>query len=391
MPNEIEVKKILKKNRFPEAFAGKYSFSPYMGCGHDCKYCDGRFEKYHFEGELHKDIAVRTNTAELLAKELPKLREYGPICISSGISDAYQPFERKYGIMSDCADVLAEYDFPLIFHTKNNLISRDWAKWQKVNARGGVNLYVSLTWLDDKLAAKFEPHASSASQRMELLAASVAADFRTGILAMPLIPGISDSPAHIKALLQKARDLKVDFIWISSLTLKPGRQKDYFLDFIKAEFPESLENITQLYTNNDPYGSPIHNRQFYYSLLPLYKKYGFTDVIPHQVFHGNFAIYDEINILLHDLHKLYHQNRKGTIRLKKATALYKSWLKEKKDFLAHRRNLSYRDIDKEIIHLLKNDKFQEIIENPKLEAFFQQIFLHHKLFDYYNLRFSSDL
>jgi len=386
MPNEIEVKKILKKNRFPEAFAGKYSFSPYMGCGHDCKYCDGRFEKYHFEGELHKDITVHTNTAELLAKELPKLREYGHICISSGISDAYQPFERKYGIMSDCADVLAEYNFPLIFHTKSNLITRDWDNWQRVNTRGGVNLYVSLTWLDDKLAAKFEPHASSASQRLELLATSVAAGFRTGILAMPLIPEVSDSPVHIQALLQKARDLKVDFIWISSLTLKPGRQKDYFLDFIKSEFPDSLESITKLYANNDPYGSPIHNQQFYYSLMPLYKKYGFTDVIPHQVFHNKFAIYDEINILLHDLHKLYRQNKKGIVRLKKATALYRNWLKEKKDFLAHRRNLSYRDIDKEIIHLLRSNKFQEIIENPKLETFFQQIFLHHKLFDYFSLQ-----
>ena len=108
MPHEIIVKKLIKKSHFPEAFAGKYSFSPYMGCGHDCKYCDGRFEKYYFEGELHKDITVRTNTAELLAKELPKLREYGPICISSGISDAYQPLERQYGIMSDCASIMAE-------------------------------------------------------------------------------------------------------------------------------------------------------------------------------------------------------------------------------------------------------------------------------------------
>lgn len=386
MPHEITVKKLLKKNRFPEAFAGKYSFSPYMGCGHDCKYCDGRFEKYHFEGELHKDITVRTNTAELLAKELPKLREYGPICISSGISDAYQPFERQYGIMSDCANVLAEYDFPVIFHTKSNLISRDWAKWQKVNTRGGVNLYVSLTWLDDILAARFEPHASSASRRMELLKESVASGFRTGILAMPLIPEISDSTEHIRALLQKASELKVDFIWISSLTLKPGRQKDYFLDFIKAEFPDALENITRLYANNDPYGSPVHNQQFYYSLMPLYQEYGFTDVIPHQVFSGKFAIYDEINILLHDLHKLYRQNRKDTIRLKKATSLYRNWLKEKKDFLSHRRNLMYRDIDKEIIHLLRNGKFREIIKNPKLEAFFQQIFIHHKLFNYYTLQ-----
>ncbi len=48
MHHEIEIKKLIKKNRFPEAFAGKYAFSPYMAYGHDCKYCDGRFEKYHF-------------------------------------------------------------------------------------------------------------------------------------------------------------------------------------------------------------------------------------------------------------------------------------------------------------------------------------------------------
>jgi DNA repair photolyase len=390
MPEEILAKKLLKKSKFPEAFAGKYSFSPYMGCGHDCKYCDGRFEKYHFEGELHKDIVVRTNTAELLAQELPLLREFGAICISSGISDAYQPLEKKYGIMADCADILAGYDFPVIFHTKSDLILRDWQKWQKVDERGGVNLYVSFTIPDDKLAARIEPHASSASRRLELLKAAIASGFRTGILAMPLIRQISDDPVQIRELLLKARELKVDFIWISSLTLKPGRQKDYFLDFIKGEFPELYDVFRQLYSNEDPYGSPADNRKFSQSLLPLYKEFGFTGAIGHEVFHKKFAIYDEINILLNDLTRLYHSRRRDIGRLKNATMRYRRWLKEKKSFIAHRRNLMYHEIDRKLLYLMENSRFQEIIGNARLQNFFKKIFLEDKVFDYFSLTFPEN-
>ncbi|MCF7919006.1 MAG: radical SAM protein [Candidatus Cloacimonetes bacterium] len=390
MPSEIQVKKLLRKNRFPEAFAGKYAFSPYMGCSHDCKYCDGRYEKYHFEGDLHQDISVRINAPELLAQELPKLREFGPICISSGISDAYQPAERKYGLMSECTSILAEYDFPVILHTKSNLMLRDWLNWEKINRRSGVNLYVSITWLDDSMRQKFEPGASSASERWELLRIAHNAGFKTGVLAMPLIPGISDSDEHIRKLLTKTRELDLDFIWIAGLTLKPGRQKDYFLDFINNEFPRHLQKMTGLYLNNDQYGAPLNGRQFYRQIMPLYEEYGFTDCIPHQVFKGKFALYDEISILLHDMQKLYRLKGIHTARLKTAAFKYAEWLKEQKDYIAHRRNISYNVIDIEIKKQLASGEFSQIIENRKLTVFLQRIFLNNKFLDYSTLELKDE-
>ena len=390
MQSEIEVKKLLKKSKWPEAFAGKYAFSPYMGCAHDCKYCDGRYEKYHFDGSLHEDITVRTNAPELLAKELPKLREFGVICISSGISDAYQPAEREYKLMSECSAILAEHDFPVILHTKSDLMLRDWSNWEKVNNRGGVNLYVSITWLDDKLQQKFEPGASNASQRWELLKIAHDAGFNTGVLAMPLIPQISDSQEHIRNLLGKAQELDLDFIWVADLTLKSGRQKDYFLDFIKAEFPQHLQTIIDMYSNNDQYGAPLNGRKLYRKVLPLYNEFGFTDCIPHQVFKGKFALYDEISILLHDMQKLYRLNRINTSRLKTASFKYATWLKEQKAYIAHRRNLSYSLIDKEIKKQLVSGEFENIISNPKLLGFLQKLFLDYFYFDYFSLRLKSE-
>ena len=67
---------------------GKYSFSPYMACQHGCVYCDGRAERYYVEGDFERDIVVRENLPDLLAREIPRLREKGFVSMGSGISDA---------------------------------------------------------------------------------------------------------------------------------------------------------------------------------------------------------------------------------------------------------------------------------------------------------------
>lgn len=389
MPEEIKVKKLLKKSRFPEAFAGKFGFSPYMGCSHDCKYCDGRFEKYHFEGHIESDIRVRINAPELLAEEIEKQREWGAICISSGISDAYQPAEKKYQLTKECTSILAEYNFPVIMHTKSALMLRDWDNWKRINAKGGVNLYVSITWTDDKLRRKIEPGASTTEERWEMLKTAQQDGFKTGVLAMPVIPQISDSEEHIRKLLEKSRELDLDFIWIAGLTLKPGRQKDYFLDFIKQEFPEHLQTMIDLYQNNDKYGAPINGKRFYRSIMPLYKQYGYQPHIPHQVFKGRFSVYDEISILLYDMQKLYRAENIATGRLKTAAFRYSEWLKQQKRYIAYRRKIKYSIIDTMILELLGSGKFNDIINNAKLTEFLKSVFLNNKVFDYNSLKLTD--
>ena len=73
----------------------RYSFSPYMACGHGCRYCDGRAEKYWVEGDFERDIVVRGNVPRLLGEELPRLRERAPIGIGSGIAMPTSPWKGR--------------------------------------------------------------------------------------------------------------------------------------------------------------------------------------------------------------------------------------------------------------------------------------------------------
>src|SRR3990172_1299304 len=94
VPHDRRVKCALRKAKLGEPFlASRFSFSPYMACGHGCAYCDGRAERYWVDGVFDRDIVVRTNIVEVLEAEVTRLRERAVVSVGSGISDAYQPVE----------------------------------------------------------------------------------------------------------------------------------------------------------------------------------------------------------------------------------------------------------------------------------------------------------
>ncbi len=133
------INKAIKKDLFPDPyFVAKYHFSPYMACEHACVYCDGRAEKYFVEGDYEKDIVVRKNLIEILAKELPKMREPGIISIGSGISDVYQPIEKEEKLVQKSAELLLQYDFGVTVLTKSSLVERDLDLWSELNRKKKV-------------------------------------------------------------------------------------------------------------------------------------------------------------------------------------------------------------------------------------------------------------
>ena len=165
--HEREVKKTLRAASLPEPFfASRYSFSPYMACGHGCAYCDGRAERYWVEGEFDRDIVVRTNVADRLDHDLSRVRERAPVAVGSGISDAYQPVEERLGLMRPAAGVLLRHRMPASVLTKSSLVVRDLDLWRGVNDAGGSILSVSLVFADDGLRRIFEPGASPVDGRM---------------------------------------------------------------------------------------------------------------------------------------------------------------------------------------------------------------------------------
>ncbi|HTO22070.1 MAG TPA: radical SAM protein, partial [Spirochaetia bacterium] len=225
-----EVRAALRRAPLVDAFlCCRYSFSPYMACGHGCAYCDGRAERYWVQGEFDRDIVVRENIAALLAREVPRLRERAPVALGSGITDAYQPLERSRGLTAECARILAEHDLPACVLTKSSLVARDLDTWDAVNRRAGFILNLSIATLDESVRRQFEPGASSIAERLETVRAFRARGIPVGVMAMPLLPFISDGDLEVRALLRALKDAGVVYVMPAGLTLRPGRQKDFFL------------------------------------------------------------------------------------------------------------------------------------------------------------------
>jgi DNA repair photolyase len=387
--HEKPVKQALKRENLSGTFVtAKYRFSPYSACEHGCLYCDGRAEKYYVEGEFERDIIIRPNLPELLEAELPKLREKGTISIGSGVSDAYQPAERETGLMRRCAEVLARYPYPVTMLTKSSLIMRDLDVWKKVNEKSGFMLAVSLTFVDDTLRQIFEPGASPVEERWKMLRAFKEAGCSIAVLAMPLLPFLTDTSDHVAALYEKAAELGPLFIMPGGLTLRPGRQKDSYLTALRTRFPHLITPTEEIYRQDRPSGAAAFEYQkgLFTRLSSINRKYNLPYLVPHRYYRDKVHLYDEINILLHHMAELYGERGIDTRPLKRATKAYLSWIREKKSPYNRHRTWDYADLEDEVREAFRIGEIAEILRNDKLTDFLKAVVLDRNVFDYIELK-----
>src|SRR5438874_12301938 len=93
------------------------SVNPYRGCEHGCVYCYARpFHEYlGFTAGLHCEtkIMVKENAPELLRRELTSPGWKPRVIAMIGVTDCYQPVERKLKLTRRCLEVLAEFLNPV--------------------------------------------------------------------------------------------------------------------------------------------------------------------------------------------------------------------------------------------------------------------------------------
>jgi DNA repair photolyase len=165
-------KSIISRNDSPD-IPFTASVNPYRGCEHGCIYCFARptHEYLGFSSGLDFEtkILVKHDAPELLRKELQSPRwKPQPIAIS-GVTDPYQPAERKLGITRQCLEVLAEFRNPVSIVTKNHLVTRDADLLSELALYGAAAVNISVTTLDEKLQRVMEPRASTPARRLEAI------------------------------------------------------------------------------------------------------------------------------------------------------------------------------------------------------------------------------
>src|SRR5207248_3770801 len=167
------------------------SVNPYRGCEHGCIYCYARptHEYLGFSAGLdfESKIMVKMDAARLLKAELESPRWTPQVLVMSGVTDPYQPIEKKLRITRGCLEVLAKCRNPVAIITKNRLVTRDVDLLRELAACNAAAVNISVTSLDAKLQRVLEPRASSPEARLDAIVQLRAAGVPVGVMVAPII------------------------------------------------------------------------------------------------------------------------------------------------------------------------------------------------------------
>ncbi|MDQ6655373.1 MAG: PA0069 family radical SAM protein [Verrucomicrobiota bacterium] len=197
-------KTIIARNNSPD-ISFETSVNPYRGCEHGCAYCFARptHEYLGFSAGLdfESKIMVKENAAALLEAELSSPKWNPQVVAMSGVTDPYQPVEKRMRITRGCLEVLAKFRNPVGIITKNRLVTRDIDVLSELAAHNASAVNISVTTLDSKLQHILEPRTSPPQARLDAIAQLRAAGVPVGIMVAPIIPGITDHevPAIVEA------------------------------------------------------------------------------------------------------------------------------------------------------------------------------------------------
>ena len=187
----------LSRSRLPDLV---YSLNPYFGCEHGCIYCysPSVFRQEAIARNWGKFVKAKGNIAEVLVKELGQLKK-GTVGVST-VTDPYQPAESRFELTRKCLEILSKNQFPISIQTKSNLVLRDIDVIQPT----GFEVGVTITTLNNDVARKFEPNASSPDSRVQVIDEFHEKRVKTWIFLGPIIPKVNDSPENIAGILEVA-------------------------------------------------------------------------------------------------------------------------------------------------------------------------------------------
>ena len=234
---------ILTNNDSPDA-PFDTSLNPYRGCEHGCAYCYARptHEYLGFSSGLDFEtrILVKEAAPELLRRELSAKRWRPRVVGMCGVTDPYQPIERRLELTRACLRVFADFRNPVQMITKNALIARDADLLAELAAHGAASACLSITTLDPKLHRQMEPRASHPAQRLRAVRALADVGVPVGVMVAPVIPGLTDH--EIPAILAAAREAGAGFAGYIVLRL-PRNVKELFAAWLERHHPDRKQKV----------------------------------------------------------------------------------------------------------------------------------------------------
>jgi DNA repair photolyase len=220
------------------------SINPYRGCSHGCIYCFAR-PTHEYLGlsaglDFESRILVKQDAPELLKEELLSPRWNPQVLSMSGVTDPYQPVERRLRITRRCLGVLAEFRNPVVIVTKNYLVTRDMDLLSELASHDAAAVAFSLTTLKDDLRRILEPRTSRPTRRLAAVEKLAAGGIPVGVMTAPVIPGLNDH--ELPDLLSAAAEAGATFAAYVPVRL-PYAVAPLFEDWLARHFPERKDKV----------------------------------------------------------------------------------------------------------------------------------------------------
>ena len=238
-----ESRSIVAENKSPD-LPFRFSLNPYRGCIHGCSYCYARptHEYLGFNAGLDFEtkIVVKSGAPKLFEEFLARPSWQPEPIAFSGVTDCYQPAERKFRLTRGCLEVAESFQQPLNIVTKNALVARDIDLLSRLAERRLAHVFVSVTTLDDDLARVMEPRTSTPRARLRAIRELTEAGVQVGVMVAPLIPGMNDH--EVPEILAQAKAHGAEAAGYVLLRL-PRTVRVVFEEWLQRERPDLAEKV----------------------------------------------------------------------------------------------------------------------------------------------------
>ncbi len=227
-----------------------WSLNPYTGCEHRCAFCyvrayELRADRPH-DDRYGRTIRVKTNVAAVLRSELARRSWHRETVVIGAATDPYQPAEGRYKLTRKCLEVLRDFSNPTGMITRGPMVVRDIDVLSDLARRADLSITFSIPTLDLDVWRKTEPGTAPPEQRLRAISKLVAHGIKASVGMAPMLPGISDRPEQIEAVVKAAREAGATGLWGGVLHLRPGT-REHFMTVLARHWPELVPRYERAY------------------------------------------------------------------------------------------------------------------------------------------------
>jgi DNA repair photolyase len=258
----------------------QWTINPYRGCEFGCKYCYARYTHEFMELrngiDFEKKIYAKEDASKNLRRELTPRRLKDAVIAIGTATDPYQPAEREFKVTRQILEVLSmARGAKFSITTKSDLVLRDLDLLRKAVRTNRVQVNLSITTTDERLARLLEPRAPRPSMRFKAVHTLVDNGISAGVLMMPLLPEITTSDENMESVVRAAAEARAKHLFAGVVFLMPSAQTQFF-PFLEKHFPELARRYRRMFARS-AYLPEDYTKRIQEKVHELREKYG----IPH--------------------------------------------------------------------------------------------------------------